>query len=67
MRWDWLMRWLSRRTPNGVKEYREFVEHRRDVVRKMTPAFEKLAGHLDELPPEELATRLRNAMIRRTG
>ncbi len=65
MRWETLMRWLTRRTsPNSFGEYREFVEHRLDATRRMRPVCERLAPHVQALPPQELADRLRRAMTR---
>lgn len=56
---------LRRAFPNGTSEYRELVEHELEATRKMTPLMRQLAPHVQRLPPEELAARLRRAMLER--
>jgi hypothetical protein len=61
------MNWWPKRGPNGDAKRRAEQEALLRTAEKMTPVIEKLADHLRDLPPEELATRLRLAMIRRSA
>lgn len=60
-----MWRW-PRRGPNGDREHLAEQQARLKAAERMTPLYERLAEHLAELPPEELATRLRAALTLRT-
>ncbi len=59
------MKWWPKRGPNGDSHKRAEQEALLRAAKRMTPLYEKLAGHVAELPPEELAQRLRMAFTRR--
>ena len=67
----WLRKMLQRVVNGHVDEAAAAAEIRAQAqaqlqrVQRETPKFERLAYGLAQLPPEELAERLRRAMMRR--
>ena len=59
MRWPWQRRDEAR----AIKAEKATAKLR--AVKRQTPALERLGDVMAELPPEELAERLRMAMVRR--
>lgn len=62
MRWP---RWLRIPINGHAAELREQAEKGLDEARRARPAVRRAAQRLQDLPPEELAERLRNAMTLR--
>lgn len=64
MRWPWWLRWW--RGPNGSAALgRAEAEARLRAARRATPRIRAMAPAVANLPAEELAERLRQAMVRR--
>lgn len=56
------MRWPWHRNGHDAKEQRAAAEREASRTRRMTPAIARLADALAEVPPDELAERLRRAL-----
>lgn len=58
------MRWWPRRRRNGDAQAAAEQQAKLRSAQRMTPVYERLAPLVADLPPEELATRLRDALTR---
>lgn len=60
------MRWLWWRANGEAKRERAAAEAKLRAVKRQTPTYERLADSIADLPADELADRLRRAlMVRR--
>lgn len=63
----WWQRWRARMDRRGAQqaEARAEQEHKLRQASRETPKYERLGEVLRDLPPDEFAARVRNALTRR--